>query len=82
MKERKVGYVMPDGTIYASISPDTGKSIYTTPKDAGPALTWERAIAFAVRLDAHGHKDWRVPSKGELNVLFKIRASSLRCVRG
>ena len=26
--------MMPDGSIYAGVSPDTGKPMYTTPKDA------------------------------------------------
>ena len=31
--------------------------------------------AYAAKLDAHGHDDWRVPTKGELNVLFQNRAA-------
>jgi hypothetical protein len=72
---QKVGDKMPDGTVYAGISPDTGKAMYTTPRGAGSALTWKRALAFAARLDAHGHQDWRVPTQGELNVLFQNRAA-------
>jgi hypothetical protein len=30
---------------------------------------------YAKTLDAHGHLDWRVPTKGELNVLFQNRAA-------
>ena len=30
----KVGASMPDGSIYAGVSPDTGKPMYATPKDA------------------------------------------------
>ena len=30
----KSGEKMPDGTIYAGISPATGKPMYTTPSDA------------------------------------------------
>jgi hypothetical protein len=29
----QVGEAMEDGTIYAGISPDTGKPLYATPKD-------------------------------------------------
>lgn len=32
-------------------------------------------MATAAKLDAHGHKDWRVPTKSELNVLLKNCAS-------
>jgi hypothetical protein len=30
---------------------------------------------YAAKLDAHGHRDWRLPTKGELNVLFNNRAA-------
>lgn len=30
---------------------------------------------FAARLVAHGHRDWRLPTKAELNVLFNNRAA-------
>ena len=66
---------MPDGTIYAGVSPDTGKAIYTTPSDVPIALTFNQAAQYGVRLDAHGHKDWRVPTKAELDVLFNNRAA-------
>lgn len=31
---KKIGDVMKDGTIYAGISPDTGKEMYAAPVDA------------------------------------------------
>lgn len=74
-EEPKIGDAVPDGTIYAGLSPETGKAMYTTPRDAGRTLTWKRAMAFAARLDAHGHCDWRVPTKAELNVLFQNRGA-------
>src|SRR5437868_10026201 len=33
-KTPQVGDKMPDGSVYAGISPDTNQPIYTTPKDA------------------------------------------------
>ncbi len=57
------------------ISPDTGEAMYTTRRDTGPPLTWQEARAFASRLDAPGHQDWRVPTNDELNVLFENRAA-------
>ncbi len=74
-EEPKIGDAVPDGTVYAGISPDTGEAMYTTRRDAGPLLTWKRALAFAAGLDANGHQDWRVPTKNELNHLFKNRAA-------
>jgi hypothetical protein len=73
--EPKIGDKMPDGTVYAGISPDTHKPMYTTPADAPLTPTFNVAKEYAAKLDAHGHKDWRVPTKAELNVLFNNRAA-------
>jgi hypothetical protein len=71
----KYGDKMPDGSVYAGISPDSGKAMYATPYDAPLTYTFNQAQKYAARLDAHGHMDWRVPTKGELNVLFQNRAA-------
>ena len=71
----KPGTAMPDGTIYAGVSPDTGKPMYTTPKDAALTCDFNDAANYASKLDAHGRKDWRVPTRAELNVLFQNRAA-------
>jgi hypothetical protein len=73
--EPKPGDKMPDGTVYAGISPDTGKAMYATAADAPLTYTFNHAQKYAANLDANGHKDWRVPTKAELNVLFKNRAA-------
>src|SRR5262245_37428052 len=49
--------------------------MFTTPADAPLTMKWNKAMNYASKLDAHGQKDWRVPSKGELNVLFQNRAA-------
>jgi hypothetical protein len=67
------GDKMSDGTIYAGISPDTGKAMYAAPKDAPLTYTFDRAKEYAAKLDAHGHRDWGVPTKAELNVLWENR---------
>jgi len=64
---------MEDGTIYAGVSPDTGKPMYATPADAPTTFTFKKAAKYAKNLDAHGHKDFRVPTKSELNVLYQNR---------
>jgi hypothetical protein len=69
------GDKMPDGTVFAGISPDTNKPMYATPADASLTMTFNDAQEYAAKLDAHGHKDWRVPTKAELNVLFNNRAA-------
>ncbi len=70
---RKPGDRMADGTIYAGISPDTHKAMYTTPADASLTMKWKKAMDYAAGLDAHGRHDWRVPTKAELNVLWENR---------
>ncbi|HUZ46753.1 MAG TPA: DUF1566 domain-containing protein [Terriglobia bacterium] len=69
----EAGDEMEDGTIYAGISPDTDKAMYATPRDAPGKYTFNKAAKYAKELDAHGHKDWRVPTKNELNVLYQNR---------
>ena len=71
----EIGGRMPDGTVYAGISPDTHRPMFATSQDAPPTVTWIRGMEYACGLDAHGHRDWRVPTKGELNVLFNNRAA-------
>jgi hypothetical protein len=77
----EVGTEMEDGTICAGISPDTGQPIYTTPEDAPGsaehpgAYTLTQAREYIATLDAHGHKDWRKPTKGELKMLYNNRAA-------
>src|SRR5438270_3572961 len=64
---------MEDGTVYAGISPETHKAMYTTPDDAPLTCTFNEARKYAAGLDAHGHHDWRVPTRRELNVLWGNR---------
>ena len=71
----RVGDKMPDGSVYAGISPDTNKPMYATPADAPLTYTFNQAQKYAARFDAHGHADWRVPTKSELNVLYNNRAA-------
>jgi hypothetical protein len=73
--EPKVGDKMPDGTVFAGISPDANKPMYATPADTSLTMTFNDAQKYAAQLDAHGHKDWHLPSKAELNVLFNNRAA-------
>ena len=73
--EPKIGDRIPDGTVFAGISPDTNKPMYATPADASLTMKFNEAQEYAAKLDAHGHKDWRVPTKAELNVLFNNRAA-------
>jgi hypothetical protein len=75
----RIGDRMRDGTILAGISPDTGKAIYTTGLDAINTRDWFDAKGYCEASGKppalSGHEDWRVPTKGELNVLFQNRAA-------
>ena len=71
----KIGDKMPDGTIFAGISPDTNKPMYASPDDATLTMTFNDAQKNAAKLYVHGHQDWRLPTKAELNVLFNNRAA-------
>ena len=68
-----IGSFMPDGTVYAGVS--TGLPLFTMPAGAPGTYTWDEGTAHCAALDSEGHKDWRVPTKGELNVLFQNRAA-------
>ena len=68
-----VGDRMPDGTVYPGVSPETGTPIYTTQADAPGLYSWKKGAEYCAALDAGGHRDWRVPTKGELHVLFENR---------
>jgi hypothetical protein len=67
------GDEMPDGIIYAGISPDTMKPMYVLPGDAPRLMTFNEAAEYAVKLHAHGRRDWRMPTAAELNLLFSNR---------
>ena len=67
---REAGAKMPDNSVYAGVSPDTGKEMFAAPKDAPVIMDFYKAGEYCAGLDAQGHSDWRSPTKDELNVLF------------
>jgi hypothetical protein len=73
--ELRVGDKMKDGTIFAGISPDTGKEMYAAPADESLTLTFNKAKERAEELSKTTGKAYRVPSVSELNVLFNNRAA-------
>ncbi len=69
----RIGDKMPDGTIFAGISPDTDKPMYAASADASLTMSFNEAKDYAQGLNiqkAYGHKDWRVPTTKELSELF------------
>jgi hypothetical protein len=68
---RKPGDKMPDGTVYAGLSPDSGAAMYVTPTDAPRLMTFNQAAKHAAALNAYGHQDWRLPTKLELLEIYR-----------
>lgn len=73
IKPKVVGDVMPDGTIYAGISPETNQPMYAAAKDAPIAMAFNEAVEYARELQVGGKKDFRLPTREELKVLFSNR---------
>lgn len=74
--EPQVGDRMEDGTVFGGISPDTNKPMYVRPADESLTMKWKQAMDYAARFEGHGKPvgTFRVPTEGELNVLFQNRA--------
>ncbi len=69
----EIGDIMPDGSIYAGVSPDTGKGMFAMPADTGSKMDFDQADEHTAAFNKDnplGHDDWRIPSKDELRVLF------------
>jgi len=74
MRALEPGTVMKDGSIYAGISPNTGNMMFVMPKDSYLPMTFNQAVGHAEALNrtqSLGHEDWRLPTRNELNVIFK-----------
>jgi hypothetical protein len=68
-----IGDFASDGSVYAGVSPDAHQPMYTTPEDAPDLFIWNDGQNYCGTLESFGHKDWRVPTKRELNVLYDNR---------
>lgn len=75
VEEVQPGHFMATGEIYAGTIRDTQKTLYTTPQDAEGLMNWYGAQTYCSDLVAHNHNDWRVPTIGELGVMFNNRAA-------
>jgi hypothetical protein len=71
--EPNPGDVMPDGTVYAGVSPESGIAMYVTPADVPHQITFDEAARYMAALNAHGHHDWRLPSEAELLQIYRNR---------
>ena len=73
--EQKIGQTLPDGRVYAGVSPKTGKPMYFNTAIGGvvlPGLTWEETQAAMKNLAPHG---WRLPNKDEVMAWMKRDAA-------
>lgn len=64
-----IGDKMPDGTIYAGESPDTHQPMFAAPEDVEASYKVDKTR------DANGEGGFRIPTIGELRVLFNNRAA-------
>jgi hypothetical protein len=65
------GDVFPDGTVYVDISPSTHEPMFTTPEDVEVRI--DAAQQYIRQLNenhAHGHNDWRLGDKHEIDILL------------
>lgn len=69
----EIGAVMADGTIYAGLSPNTGRPMFAAPADAPLTLNFKAAAKYAKELHIGDKNDFRVPTPEELDVLFHNR---------
>ncbi len=65
------GHVMPDGTVFAGSA--NGHNLFVTPNDLPELMTFKNAEKTVAAIAAHGHKDWRIPTREELKILYKNR---------
>lgn len=70
----KIGDKVPDGTIYAGVSPDIGAPMYMAPLDNSLMAAWKSTMKLNANA-AYGHNDWRPASKNELAALFNNRTA-------
>jgi hypothetical protein len=70
-----IGTRMEDGTVYAGLSPNTGRMLFVMPVDT-PLMTHAFAVGRARSMNivqSFGHSDWRLPTFQELHVIFLNR---------
>lgn len=70
----EVGAKMPDGTIYAGLTPDGRAHIFAMPEDLEIKGTFNHATKAVEKSNskrAFGHNDWCIPDAGTLEVLCR-----------
>ena len=61
------------GGIIVSIDPEGKKGLVAAPRDlmGGAKLAWDEAKSSCEFMEVNGYNDWRLPSKAELELLYK-----------
>lgn len=67
----KAGHQMTDGTVFVGVSPENGRDMFTLPMDAG-IMNLSAAHKYARRCNVGGHRDWRLPSLNEADIMFGV----------
>lgn len=57
---------------YIKLSPAIG-NIHMIAKKRSPEMTWDETFDYAKKLRTGGFSDWRVPTKEELEIIYKIK---------
>ena len=70
----RIGELTPDGSKYIGISPNSGTKLFAAAVDAPELMNFGEADRYAKSLAVHEHKDWRLPTREELKILFNTRA--------
>lgn len=55
-------------------SPDTEESLYLYSCKTLKLMTWQQATSYAEKFNAQGFTDWRLPTEGELKLIFNPRS--------
>lgn len=67
-ESKEIGATMPDGTIFAGLTPDGRQEVYAMPTDLNVTMTFNEAAKAVKQLNdtsAFGHDDWQIPSLDE-----------------
>lgn len=72
----KLGEIMPDGTVYVGVSPDTGRAIFAMPHHLPSRMTWTEAQKAVTEQSFGGYSDWRLPTRNEMEHLFQTKVLS------